>query len=313
MKLSKLTKSMAAAALVAGFAFAAGNASAALVVNGITTTAGIQSTLINALVNPTGGITATAVGATYQGINTTALQQSGTFTGFNLAPTSGSSPTLVLADGIALSSGRANIGNSNTTNSTSVSTGSGANAQLGALSASAGGTSATNDANSLTFRFQVAAGLTSISAQFVFATEEFPTQSVTDIFGFFVDGVNFARFPSGQLISNTPGNPTNFIANPVGGGLYPIEYNGLTQVFNVVGLLGTPDADGFHTLTIGIADTSDSIFDSGVYISNLTGGSATGGGGGINPNPIPEPGSLALVSLALAAAGWTARRQRKSA
>ena len=54
-------------------------------------------------------------------------------------------------------------------------------------------------------------------------------QNVTDVFGFFVDGVNFARFANGQLISNTPGNPTNFIANPVGGGLYGIEYNGLTR------------------------------------------------------------------------------------
>lgn len=310
MKQLKLSKSMAALALAAGLSLAAGSASAALVVTGITSTVGIQSTLIGALVNPTGGITVAATGGAYQGTNTTVLQQSGTFTGFDLAPSSGTGPTLTLADGIVLSSGRANIGNTNTLNNTSVGTGSGSSAALGALSASAGGTSVTNDANVLTFRFQVEAGQTSVSAQFVFGTEEFPTQSVTDIFGFFVDGVNFARFPNGQLISNTPGNPTNFISNPVGAGLYGIEYNGLTSVFTVVGLLGTPDGDGFHTLSIGIADTSDTIFDSGVYISNLRGGTATGGG--INPT-VPEPGSLALVSLALVAAGWTARRQRKSA
>jgi hypothetical protein len=43
-----------------------------------------------------------------------------------------------------------------------------------------------NNANGLTILFTVAAGITSISAQFMFATEEFPTQIVTDIFGFFL-------------------------------------------------------------------------------------------------------------------------------
>lgn len=40
--------------------------------------------------------------------------------------------------------------------------------------------------------------------------------------------MNYAKFPSGELISNTAGNPTNFISNPVGGGVYNIEWNGLT-------------------------------------------------------------------------------------
>lgn len=281
------------------------NSAMALVIN--TNVGATPATTLSAAVLGAGsGITIVGGSETYQG--NAAVGQSGTYTGFNLAPSSGSTPTLVLPDGVVLTSGSANLPLTNTTNQFNpVFPGSGANALLGALSASAGGTSVTNDANVISFGFTVAAGMTSVSAQFVFGTDEFPTQSVTDIFGFFVDGVNYAKFSNGQLISNTPNNPTNFILNPVGAGLYGIEYNGLTQAFTVVGLLDTNLAT--HTITFGVADTSDSIFDSGVFIANLTAGTATGGG--INPNPTPEPASLALLGIGLVGLG--AMRRRKMA
>jgi len=259
-----------------------------------------------ALLAPTSGITLVGP-VTFVGqvgtVGADFTAQSATYSNFVLAPSSGSTPTLVLPDGIVLTTGSAQLPSTNTSNETSVSPGTGGDAQLSALAGVD-----TFDANTLSFTFTTAPGATSVSAQFVFGTEEFPTQLVTDIFGFFVDGVNYARFPGGELISNTPGNPTNFINNPVGSGLYRIEYNGLTPVFTVVGILNP--ALSVHTLTIGIADTFDTRFDSGVFIGGLAAGTATNGGG-IDPGipGVPDTGST-LGLLALAALGLAALRKR---
>lgn len=288
--------------LALGFA---STAASALVINTINNSASAIGILVPALLAPGSGITVIGGTQTYQGTNTAAFQQSGTYTGFNLAPTSGSTPTLVLSDGIFLTTGNANIPLTNTVNNFTGLSGSGSNALLTTLSGTP-----TLDANALKFSFSVGAGQNSVSAMFVYGTDEFPTQSVTDIFGFFVDGVNYAKFPNGSLIANN--GATNFISNPVGAGLYGIEYNGLSNVLNVVGLLDS--SLSVHTISIAIADTSDAIFDSGVFIKGLKAG-VTGGCSGIGcNNTVPEPGSLALVGVALAAAtAFGTRRRRNSA
>lgn len=251
------------------------------------------NTLTNALVQPGSGITILSKNL----ISGQATQQ-GTYTGFNLAPSSGTSPTLSIANGVVLSSGRANVGASNSSNNTSVDTGNGAYAALTNLAETV-----TNNANVLEYTFSLSAGLNAISLDFLFGSEEFPTQSVTDIFGVFVDGVNYARFQNGKLIGNN--DSSNFISNPVGGGLYASEYNGLTQKLSLTGL--TNSGLSTHTLTIGIADTTDTIFDSGVYVANLRGIDSNAGG----INPVPEPGSLALVGISLACLAL-ARRKAKA-
>jgi PEP-CTERM motif len=85
-------------------------------------------------------------------------------------------------------------------------------------------------------------------------------------------------------------------------------------VFTVTGILGAADAAGHHTLTIGVADTNDSIYSSGVFISGLAAGTATGGGGiGTEVPAIPEPSTYALMLGGLGAVGWMARRRRQNA
>ena len=290
-------------ALGVALAFGAMGSASALVID-TNIAAPAAETLSNAVLASGSGITIVGGSQTFQGnVNT---PQSGTYTGFNLAPSSGSTPTLTLPDGIVLTSGSANLPLTNTTNQFNPAfPGTGSNALLTTLA----GTN-TFDANVISFSFTVGAGKTSVSAKFVFGTDEFPTQSVTDIFGFFVDGVNYAKFPNGDLISNTPGNPTNFINNPVGGGLYGIEYNGLTQVFTVIGLLDPLLST--HTITFGVADTSDTIFDSGVFIADLTAGTDTGGGICTNPNgcatTVPEPVTLGLFGAGLALLGFSRRK-----
>ncbi len=242
-------------------------------------------TMVDALLGPTPALTVVPGSIDFIGrIGPGQQAQSGTFTNFNLTPSAefaGSRPTLTLpGGGIFLTSGTANMPNSNTVNNFSVSPGTGSNAMLTELS----GTN-TNDQNVLTFMFTLPTGMNAVSANFVFGTDEYPTQSVTDIFGFFVDGVNYAFFPDGSLVANHP--DAQFVDNfdqsssPPDASPYPHEFNGITMPHTVVGLVD-PDLD-VHTLVIALADTSDTIFDSGVWLSMLHAVFATEGGIGVLP------------------------------
>ena len=265
----------------------------------VITTTNDVSTLQAAVLAPSSGIS--VVG---NSLVSGAATQQATYTGFNLAPSSGSTATLSLGDGILLTSGNANLPLTNTTNQF---TGGLNSPGFPALSTLAGAN--TFDANVLSFTFTIAGGQNAVSASFLFGSEEFPTQNVTDIFGFFVDGVNYAFFPGGALIANAPGSGANFINNPVGGGIYGIEYNGLTPVFSVTGLLDMSLTT--HTLSIAIADTNDTSYDSGVFFTGLSASNSSSGGGIGDPGtPVPEPASLTLLGMGML--GLAAMRRRIS-
>jgi hypothetical protein len=191
-----------------------------------------------------------------------------------------------MGDGILLTTGSANVVRDNTENNFSASTSSGNDELIAGLYGES-----VIDANVLSFDFTVGAGVKSVSAQFVFGSEEFPSQNVSDIFGFFVDGRNYAIFPDGSKISND-GDHAKFVANPIDDALYGIEYNGLTRVLTITGLLDSKRT--IHTITIGIADTMFPDYDSGVFISSLKANQAGTG------NEVPEPGTVFLLGLGLA-------------
>lgn len=251
------------------------------------------ATLVNAVVGT--GITVDSASINYQGVN----GQGGTYTGFSVANSNAALPTLNLSNGIVLGSSFANFSTTtNTTGDRGLNPASGSNTALNTLS----GTT-TNDANVLSFNFTVATGVNAVSVQFVYGTEEFPTESVTDIFGFFVDGVNYAKFSDGSLVRNDTGNANNATNFQQG---YQIEWNGLSSVLTAVGLLNSSLST--HTVSFGVADTDDTIFDSVAFLSSFSAGTTNSGSGGIgvviNPGnggtgTVPLPGTLALLGLGL--------------
>jgi hypothetical protein len=137
----------------------------------------------------------------------------------------------------------------------------------------------TQDASVLTFSFDAAVNVVEFS--FVFASDEyleFVNSGFNDVFGFFVNGINYARIPgtgtaaadSGQIVAidnvNSGQNGQFFINNsfldqPPFGPI-DIEFDGLTVVLT----FRAPVIVGRNTITIAIADVGDTAFDSAVFI-----------------------------------------------
>jgi hypothetical protein len=269
----------------------AGSAKAALLVNTTTDAAILGNTILGT------GITATNFA--YTGGSTA----SGTFTG-------GTSAGIGIDEGIILTSGNANLApGPNNSNSAGLSNGAAGDAQLSGL---AGGASTFN-ASVLTFDFTSTSS--DLFFNFVFASEEYPefaNSAFNDQFGFFVDGTNIALVPGTTTpisintinngLNNTgvnAQNPQFYIVNPPGAA--GTQYDSYTTVLTAqaLGLSAGP-----HSIKLAIADVSDGILDSAVFIQGST-FSAT-------PTPpsgqqVPEP--FTIVGTLIGAS--TAFRMRK--
>lgn len=265
--------------------------------------------IVNTLVDFSSGITLIPgseafVGRLGDGANLDTAQ-SGIFGGVNI--TDGTT-SVTMGSGVILTSGTANVPDSNTQTAWSVLTDTGGDADLSQLLVDAGApNSETNDTNFIEFGFTLDDTLNSIALDFVFGSDEFPDQSVTDVFAVFVDDVNYAFFSDGSLVSFVEGaNASNFIDNNAG--LFNIEYDGFSNVLTLIGLVD--ESRDSHTIKIAIADTSDQAWDSGVFLSNMR-GNLTDGGGGVDPDPQPVNAPMTFVMLSLGLAGLFARRTFK--
>ena len=221
--------------------------------------------------------------------------------------------------GIVLTSGNATlIGNSNTSDAI---TGDNALAGDPLLSALAG--YPTYDATVLAFDFQTTSG--NLYFNFVFGSDEYNEYSNTqfnDTFAFTVDGVNVALLPGilpltpisidtvngGNPLGVNPQHPQFYHNNAIpftgGPSPYPFEYDGFTVVF-------TASAKGLvtgttHSMRLAIADGSDSVLDSGVFIQAGTFDE--------EEHPIPDAtASALLLALGLTAISAVARRRSRIA
>ena len=240
--------------------------------------------------------------ATYFGSAT----QSGTFTDDSV---------FNIGSGIVLTTGSSSTAADMTNNSdsTSIDSGTGGDADLDAL---IGGT--TYNAAVLEFDFTTTGG--DLFFSWAFASEEyneFVGSSFNDVFAFFVDGVNIALAPDAQVASiNTIncGDPfvgagpncSSYNNNDLqdGGPFFATEYDGFTDALTASALgLGS----GTHHIKIAIADASDSSWDSAVFIKGGSFSDTDPSDG--DPTDVPEPSILALLGLGLA--GMTIVRRRK--
>jgi len=143
---------------------------------------------------------------------------------------------------------------------------------VGAGATPAAALAATSDAASLSFSFTVPLGMTSVSFDLIFATNEtlgpVPAGGVRDGAVIMVDGTNFGKFANGNPLSNLDTANIVATASDVITGFKNVS-TAQTIVAPLNPLLAT------HTLKIAIADHLDSLRDSAILVSNMQATAAT--------------------------------------
>jgi hypothetical protein len=221
-------------------------------------------------------------GTTYSNVTQTG-------SGVSFGTFSDGTDSIGIDSGILITSGSAALAaGPNNGSGTGLSTGGAGLAELTALSGVT-----TYDAATLSFDFTTESG--DIFFEYVFGSDEYNEyvgSQYNDVFAFFINGVNVALIPgtSTPVAINNVNNGSNsayYVDNEAGP--YNVEYDGFTTVLTASALgLGA----GTHTITLAIADSGDSILDSGVFIK----------AGSFSPTPptaVPELSATALGSVAM--------------
>jgi len=143
------------------------------------------------------------------------------------------------------------------------------------------------DATTLSFDFTATdPTATSVSFDIVFGSDEYPewVDQFVDCAIVMVNGVNYALFnhdpnhPLSVVSSNlAAGYFQNNAVDPVTGlSLLPIEYDGVSHVLKIVAPIRA--GGEINHIKIGIADTGDHIYDSGIFLANFSAGNIPGSG-----------------------------------
>jgi len=201
-------------------------------------------------------------------------------------------PQLLPVQGIMLTTG--NI--AGTGNSLALPITSGDADVLATLQATAGyATTGTYDASSVQFSFTVPVGVTAVSMNLMFATNELIGGTSPDTAVVMVDGVNKAVFNNGQLLSN---QNAAFLFAPVApavAGDIVTGYANVSELQTLTALLDPLLAT--HTVKIAIADNTLDTVDSAIILANFLGSTSTQDGFGVGdifpPVIIPQADVIA--------------------
>ena len=229
-----------------------------------------DTTLVNALLAPSSGITILSSSITLQASGQTAVNYydgslAGLGIGSGLLLTSGTTP------------GTSNtVGWFGTDNSTTVF--NNGDVDVNAVVNTVFQTQS-YDATTLEFDFTADATATSVSFDLVFGSDEYPewVDQFVDCAVVMVNGVNYAYFNHDPLapLSVVSSNLAAGYFQDNAGNVLPIEYDGVSHVLKIVAPI---NAGQVNHIKIGIADTGDHIYDSGIFIANFSAGNIPGSG-----------------------------------
>ncbi len=183
----------------------------------------------------------------------------------------------------------------------------------------------TNNASTLQIDFTPTGN--QIAFSYVFASREYPVyvnSTYNDVFAFFVNGTNFALIPgTDEFVSinnvncgdETGANPSNcnLFNDNRNGEISDLDLGGFTDVF---AFTAPVNAGVVNSLILSIADTTDDVLDSIVF---LAGGTLQVCGGAGQPpcepppppppGEVPEPAAIGFLGLGALALGLRRRRR----